>query len=159
MHRLFWCRNSNSSLRNLSFPSTPPIPPRPDRFAHQRAPYLMLNMSGEKCGVNERNLRLPSNNGEPKTSKSCSLSFSDENISICYGKQNNGRFWFSVGGPWYNGNIRDAYWTSFWEEELVRLLCLGCNMFAQAEILSLESKCVSSDSLPSQFQSLLWKKQ
>ena len=66
---------------------------------------------------------------------------------------------FCCSGLWYYGNIRDAYWTSFWEEELVRLLCLGCYMFAQAGILSLEPKCVSSDSLPSQFQSLLWKKQ
>lgn len=66
---------------------------------------------------------------------------------------------FCCGGLWYNGNIRDAYWTSFWGKELVRLLCLGCSMFAQAGILFLESKCVSSDSLPSQFQSLLWKKQ
>ena len=159
MHRLFWCRNSNSSLRNLSFPSTPPIPPRPDRLltsghrtwcliCPERSAVLMKGIWG-----------FPVIMVSPKHPKAAvwvslmkiSRSVMESKTMVGYG--------FLWGPPGINGNIRDAYWTSFWEEELVRLLCLGCNMFAQAGILSLESKCVSSDSLPSQFQSLLWKKQ
>ena len=41
-------------------------------------PHLMLRMSGVKCGVNVRNLRLLNNSGEPNMSSSCSLRVSDE---------------------------------------------------------------------------------
>ena len=40
--------------------------------------YLMLSISGLKCGVKVRNFRLPSSSGVPNTSNSCSLRVSDE---------------------------------------------------------------------------------
>ena len=48
----------------------------------QKRKYLMFRMSGVKCGVNLRSLRLLNNSGEPNISESCSRRVSDENTSI-----------------------------------------------------------------------------